>query len=541
MQILELQIKNFGKFSNTTISFHEGMNIIYGENEMGKTTIHSFIRGMLFGIDKMRGRASKKDEYSLRLPWDNPGYYAGVMRFASGGKVFRIERTFSKNEKKAILVCETDGEELDILHGDLQMLMEGMSEEAFRNTVYIGQKSSETDEGLASELRNYMANFEHSADDEINVSRAVDLLKGKQREYEGKKKQQDVARAGRLSQIQMKLDYVEQEIRTLHKQYEDGSVQLMRLKALEKQEKAEKERQQKEYSKVQNTKIVEKEVYTRTPIPYSWQQLLMTATIIIAIIIGFAAKPVWCKLIAGGAAVLLAAGLVYYNRVNHNRNLKNGHAPATHEKAEFDLLNEPKSQAGRKEDAPPPSYKLAWSLEHLQEEIHEKQVIYDNLKETWMDIREEAGVEDKLGLELEALNLALTTIQSLSDEIYKESAMRLNRTASAILSEITDGGYTSIFLDEKMQLRINTPQKLLYIEQVSRGTMDQIYFALRMTVAQMLCEGERMPVILDDAFAMYDEKRLERTLCWLKNSGHQVLLFTCHKREGDILDRIQEL
>ena len=56
MRILELEIINFGKFNHETVTFHDGMNLIYGENEMGKTTLHSFIRGMFFGIEKQRGR-----------------------------------------------------------------------------------------------------------------------------------------------------------------------------------------------------------------------------------------------------------------------------------------------------------------------------------------------------------------------------------------------------------------------------------------------------------------------------------------------------
>ena len=63
MRILELEIINFGKFNHETVTFHDGMNLIYGENEMGKTTLHSFIRGMFFGIEKQRGRAARKDEY----------------------------------------------------------------------------------------------------------------------------------------------------------------------------------------------------------------------------------------------------------------------------------------------------------------------------------------------------------------------------------------------------------------------------------------------------------------------------------------------
>ena len=51
-----------------------------------------------------------------------------------------------------------------------------------------------------------------------------------------------------------------------------------------------------------------------------------------------------------------------------------------------------------------------------------------------------------------------------------------------------------------MEVRINTPKKLLSLEQVSRGTMEQIYFALRMAVGEMFCQDETMPIILDDAF-----------------------------------------
>ena len=78
MRILELEIINFGKFNHETVTFHDGMNLIYGENEMGKTTLHSFIRGMFFGIEKQRGRAARKDEYSIREPWFHAGQFAVI-------------------------------------------------------------------------------------------------------------------------------------------------------------------------------------------------------------------------------------------------------------------------------------------------------------------------------------------------------------------------------------------------------------------------------------------------------------------------------
>lgn len=57
MQIAELIIRNFGKFTNKTIRLSDGIQLIYGENESGKSTIHAFIRGMLFGIERKRGKS----------------------------------------------------------------------------------------------------------------------------------------------------------------------------------------------------------------------------------------------------------------------------------------------------------------------------------------------------------------------------------------------------------------------------------------------------------------------------------------------------
>ena len=68
MRLLELHINGFGKFHDRTISFNDGINIIYGKNEAGKSTLHTFIRGILFGIERGRGRAAKnEDRKSTRL------------------------------------------------------------------------------------------------------------------------------------------------------------------------------------------------------------------------------------------------------------------------------------------------------------------------------------------------------------------------------------------------------------------------------------------------------------------------------------------
>ena len=108
-----------------------------------------------------------------------------------------------------------------------------------------------------------------------------------------------------------------------------------------------------------------------------------------------------------------------------------------------------------------------------------------------------------------------------------------------MLEELTEGRYTHIALDDKLQIKINTPDRLLDVRQVSYGTMNQIYFALRMAAGDVLSGGRPLPIVLDEAFAMYDDERLAAALRWLERSGRQVILFSCQKREKEIYDWLQ--
>ena len=54
----------------------------------------------------------------------------------------------------------------------------------------------------------------------------------------------------------------------------------------------------------------------------------------------------------------------------------------------------------------------------------------------------------------------------------------------------------------------------------------------------MIVSGEQMPILLDDAFVNFDDDRLKRALIFLSNKKQQVILFTCQKREKNILDEL---
>ena len=143
MVITELYIRNFGKISDRHIYLRDGIQVVSGENEFGKTTMHAFIRAMLFGLERGRGRAAANDDFSRYEPWGSPGVYGGVMRFECGGRRFRLEREFARGARRGSLVCEDDGEELSIGDGDLEMLLGGLTAEVFDSTVSVGQLRAE--------------------------------------------------------------------------------------------------------------------------------------------------------------------------------------------------------------------------------------------------------------------------------------------------------------------------------------------------------------------------------------------------------------
>ena len=142
-------------------------------------------------------------------------------------------------------------------------------------------------------------------------------------------------------------------------------------------------------------------------------------------------------------------------------------------------------------------------------------------------------------LEIEALNLAISRITELSSSVFQESGGDLAQKTSEILSMITGGRYTRVSLGDSLELQVQSKDRLLKLHELSFGTMQQVYFALRTASGELFAGGRQLPLILDEPFAMYDDARLAAVLGWLYHSGRQVILFTCQDRERRILEKIK--
>ena len=545
MKITELYLKNFGKFHEKHFYIRDGVQIIYGENEFGKSTIHAFVRAMLFGLERGRGRAAGKDAFSRYEPWENPGSYAGVMRFCCGGRAFRLERSFGRLERRVSLVCEDDGEELSVEHGDLDMLLGGLTAASFDSTVSIGQLQASPGQELSEALKNYAANYYETGGGEIDLNSALQTLRDRRKETERCLREAEADREGKRSRLIQECRYLERDMESLRSEFEDKRRQAAEAEwtgSRRAQEKPEKE-----------TGGVSKEGQRGASVPPG-RLLAAGAGGVAAGALGL----VWSQFLSGmtgfsGAApmaligglilavgiIFLAAGVRSYVRERREEERSDDGRAAGEEntrKGEREEEADDSRDILQEENGNSELDRLRWEMDRIRSEWKEKQVRRDNLKEQADEI--EPGAEEKrLEFRKKALQLAEEKMKGAAESLGRQTSGRLNRRASEIFSELTGGRYRGVSVGEKMEITAWDGERNIRADRLSRGTLEQIYFSVRMAAAELLLE-EPMPVLLDDTFAFYDEKRLESVLKWLSSQKRQVIIFTCHKREQEILDKV---
>jgi len=170
----------------------------------------------------------------------------------------------------------------------------------------------------------------------------------------------------------------------------------------------------------------------------------------------------------------------------------------------------------------------------LQLMIAEKSAGHRSLNE----VEEERSATEhrvaELEAELQAADYAIEVIDEVTRARHSRIAPQLASLASGYLKEITDGAYDELLVDRDLQISVRIPQtKSMKTDPenvLSKGTVDQIYFALRVAMVQSMSrDGESVPMVLDDPFANYDDERLRRAMKLLGSvaESNQVLLFTC--------------
>lgn len=599
MIIREANIGKFGKLENQKYQFAPQINVIYGANESGKSTLMQFLKAMLFGLEKTRVRKTL-NTYNRYEPWDTPAYFYGSMMFETGQQQFLLERNFYYKEKRARLVNIRDGEELSVEYGDLDMLLGNVSAAAYENTCCIGQEQLLPGRELGVLLEDERSNLAQTGSGDFQLSKALQELEQKRKNAEKTRKELEQQRLSHIHQLEVNQQVLERDIAGLKAQQEKQSTQQgtvqEQVRALQQQmepvqtayqtvcrreqelksavaqeqlewEQVEREQWKREQFRREQEKTDALQQKSGKNAGFSPLLLIGVAGLILAPVLrsamdGFQKIAPALNIIC---IILILAGLVSAYR--RNRAKKETDAAQNHRgqdsrandranlqsveregrKAALDqqlqrvcqqkstLEEQLQKLKDQKKSLQLQAARQEGSGDQLQSQIQEKEVELENLTEQVAELQQETLDEQHAREDRDALELAAETMSRLATRMSKALEHTLDKEMSGILAQITGNVHE--------QLQVTDGQGIVLAEQLqkrtpeaySQGTMQQAYFSYRMAAGHMLMKEEPLPFLLDETFANYDEERLRQTLRWLAEQENQIFLFTCRETEMRLL------
>lgn len=252
MRIDKIEIDGFGKLNNKEFVFADGINLIYGENESGKSTLCEFLLSAFYGLPT----ESKKEIIDMPTrqkyrPWNTENYGGRVYFTDDNGKKYVIERTFKTTPRsdKSVLRDADTWEELDSGE-DLGERFFGLSRKAFLKTLYVrsfGADSLKTDDG---EILSRLSNLETAGDEDVSYSKIINAM-----EKEIFHLRTKTGRGGKITETEDKLNALNQE-KSLSKLTYNALENDEKYAETLKNEAQEKEKQAKELEEKYNTAIM---------------------------------------------------------------------------------------------------------------------------------------------------------------------------------------------------------------------------------------------------------------------------------------------
>jgi len=180
MKFKRLHIDAFGKFRNFTLTLSDGIHVLYGENEAGKSTIHAFIEGMLFDFVNPTLKVKRRYKTFARYKPTDTDVFGGSLVVEHNHKTYRLERTFNETKKRSLKVYDevtakdiTKTLPVDSLtkEADLQAFFD-IPYLLYKNTMSIDQVSPIPSSDASQTLSSRLQSLKTSMGDGLNPAKA---------------------------------------------------------------------------------------------------------------------------------------------------------------------------------------------------------------------------------------------------------------------------------------------------------------------------------------------------------------------------------
>ncbi len=621
MEILNLKINNFGKLSNKQIELKKGINIIYGENESGKSTLLKFIMGMFYGLSKNKNKKLTSD-YEKYMPW-NGGEFSGKISYKlDNNEKIEVFREFKKKNPKIFNEnLEDISKEFNIdktLGNRFFYDQTKVDEELFLSTIVSLQEELKLDEKEQNILVQKMSNLASTGEDNLSFQKIMNKLNKRQTEEIGTSRTQDKPINNvtkRIEQVENEIEYlsnfsnkqyeIEQEKQNLEIQIKEEENKLDLLKNLKQiQEKKELQKEKikinenviKEYNqkieklyekdKEENAKDKLQVINNKKSIKIS--VILDVTFFIITLLSIFVIKNDIITALFTVFTILSVTYTGYQQYKNkmgiHTKEIKQNVEKANIKneievllKANKKLEEESKNTVETIEkeyneeiekirnkyigiipikeiDELLSKQALAYEINVMQNKISENKIKLHSinvdrenilpklenlakLEEEYTNLKEQY---DELNKTNNLINIAKEEIQNAYEIMRKNVTPKFTSNLTKIIENISNGKYKNVELDQTNQMIIEIENgNYIPVQNLSIGTIDQLYLSLRIG-AGMEISDEKLPIILDEAFAYWDNNRLENILKFLNKefNDRQIILFTCTNREKEALQKL---
>lgn len=593
MKIDYLKVNGFGKIENKEIEFGKKINVIYGGNEAGKTTLLKCILSMLYGVSSNKNGKdiSEKEQYK---PWKN-AEFSGKMKYElDNGEKIEVFRDFSKRNPK--ITNEFSEDITNTFNIDKHMgnnffyEQTKIDKDMLLITGLVEQKESILGDKEQNLLTQKIANILTSGEENISYKKAIEKLNKELVEKIGndrttgrpiniinEKIEKLKENINKINDEEEKVSDLKQEKELVKKQIEkieNELIDLRKVKDIKLQENVEKEKLgvKKELLKEYDEKLekLNEQVKAKDKDVQKSLNIILSVIFIVLSAITFYINKL-AGLLAFGIfiAIYLPVILIRKNSKNQEEKLKQKEIKNLRkskleketeieetEKTICDNVNremiENVNNTGlRTLDLKTVENRIAQEEQNLSNskihlntiEIEEKRIGQDLEKKVEIEEALEKTLEEKNDLETEErrIKFAKEMLEQAYIKMKNEITPKFTSNLSKIASKISNNKYSNIKFNDNDGLTVELENgEYVKCDRLSTGTIEQLYLALRLSAFEEITE-EKIPIILDEAFAYYDNIRLENILSYLNNyyTDNQILIFTCTDREKQILDRLK--
>lgn len=602
MKIENIKINSFGTLKNKEINLDKNVNIIYGKNESGKSTLLTYIKTAFYGISKNKNgkQISDFDKYK---PWSGEEFSGKIKYILDDGSKYEIFRDFNKKNAKIYnenLEDITKQFNMDKKEGS-QFFIEqvGLDENMFTSTIMSGQQEVKLNEQQQNVLVQKIANIAGTGDSNLSYNKAKEKLNKKQLEEVGTERTQGKpinilkSKIKYISEMLEKLNLYKQEKITIEQKKKDlenkiqGQEQrrelIKKISELSGKIRIESEKvnyknkfKEEKQDEIENLKREKEEItnISRNKKNKNEWYWIINAIMIVLMAISIIAlknKYITYIILTVLTCTLVLEYIIKINKIKRNKDLQKNKIDLLNTKIDFlqkqkndieqDIKREKDNLEKEKEEIKNKYNIELYDIENSKNDLEEitSRINEEKIKLNTLEVEEKSIVnklEDLVKLEEEfatiheqlkeieqknyEINLAKDFLEKAYEKMKKNITPKFTFNLSENIKNITNGKYTNINVNDENGLIVEIQNgEYIPAERLSIGTIDQLYLSLRISMIEEISK-EKMPIILDEAFAYFDDERLENILKYLtqKYKQHQLIIFTCTNREKNILDKL---